>query len=225
MPKLTPISFLYLANQSIHLTMNGLIRMFNFAALIAVVFLTTACPGVQRSGQQDQLKKIQENNMNLPELKLRRYQGIEFMLSDFFRRDYDESYVLTDNAMTRLIDDIEVYFSVEIFTNDDAEVIQYSFDEELSPLDAVHDNYVLKREDSVFEPSVSIKKEVPKEVAFDGYIQVVHGANSSYSERSSYFIATLKVGIDYYVFQMIGKEENMGYLHDDFLEIIRSVQK
>lgn len=204
--------------------MNGLIRVFNFAALIAVVFLTTACPDVQ-SPQQSQLKRIQDNNMNLPELQLTNYEGIEFMLSDFFRKDYDDSYVLTDNAMTRVIEAIDVYFSVELFTNEDAEIIQYSFDEDLSPIDAVHDNYVLKREDSVFEPSVSIKKALPKEVAFDGYIQVVHGANSSYSERSSYFIATVQVGIDYYVFQMIGKEENMGYLHDDFLAIMRSVQK
>ena len=193
-----------------------------YSILLSSVFLLTACPAPRTKSK---LKAIQENNMDFPDLEKRYYEGIEFWLSDLFETDYDDSYALTDDASTRIIYEMDLNFSVELFDQDDAETIKYGFDQEIDLIDAVHDHYILKREESLFEPSTSIKKELPANVGFPGYIQVVHGANSSYDDLSTYYTATIQVGTDYYVFQLIGKKESMGYLYDDFIDILKSVQK
>jgi hypothetical protein len=38
-------------------------------------------------------------------------------------------------------------------------------------------------------------------------------------------MATVHVYDKFYVFQLIGKKENMGYLNDDFLAILNSIEK
>ena len=73
--------------------------------------------------------------------------------------------------------------------------------------------------------STSIKKETPKSVGFPGYIQVVHGGIYDDGMESSYFTATIDVNGTFFVFQLIGKKDNMGYLYDDFLDILSSVEK
>ena len=64
-----------------------------------------------------------------------------------------------------------------------------------------------------------LKKELPKDVKLDGYIQTVHGTDYTYEDESSYFTATVMFEGQVYVFQMIGKKENMGYLYDDFEDL------
>lgn len=197
-------------------------KFFTILSLFGCLFLLTACPPIRTKSKLDALKK---NNMDFPDLRKTYYEGIEFWLSDLFEMDYDDSYVLTDVAMTRIIYEIDLNFSVDYFDRNAAENIKYRFDENITALDAVHDYYILKREESLFEPITTIKKELPKSVEFPGYIQVVHGSNSSYDNPSSYFTATIQVDKDFYVFQLIGKKENMGYLYDDFLDILKSIQK
>ncbi len=162
--------------------------------------------------------------MDFPDLQREYYEGITYMLSNMFGYDYDDDYVLTDDADTKSIYDMDLNFSVEVFSSYDAELIQYGFDNEISPLDAVHNNYIHKRQESLYDYTTSIKKEVPESVGYPGYIQVVHGSNYSYEDGSSYFTATLEIGDRYFVFQLIGKRENMGYLHDDFVDILSSVE-
>lgn len=161
--------------------------------------------------------------MDFPDLRRTYYKGIKFELSDLFDRDYSNDYVLTDEALTKVIYSLDLNFSVEKFSEEDAELIQYAFDDEISAFDAVHDNYILKRRASLDRPSTSVKKEVPKEVGYPGYIQVVHGNQYGYGEDSSYLTATIQVGGEYYVFQLIGRRDNMGYLYDDFIDILASV--
>ena len=189
------------------------------------MFLLTACPPSRRSNYQSNLKQVKKNGMDLPNLQTERYEGIEYQLSNLFTHDYDDDYVKTDYASTKCIYDMNIHFSVEMFDQNDAEATSYAFDEEIDLLNAVHDDYILIREESLENEQTSIKKEVPASVGYPGYIQIVHGAPSTYGERSSYFTATLEVDDEYYVFQLIGKEENMGYMYDDFIDIISSVQK
>lgn len=161
--------------------------------------------------------------MDLPELKRNYYKGITYQLSDLFDTDYGSEYTLSTDADTRILYEINVNFSVESFTADEAEAIAYEFDNEIDNLNAVHDNYVLKRQKSLFASAVSIKKEVPKSVGYPGYIQVIHGDPYGEEMLTSYFTATLDVEGKYFVFQMIGKRDNMGYLYDDFIDILSSV--
>ena len=163
--------------------------------------------------------------MDFPDLRTRYYSLINFQLSTLFDPDYAIDYALQDNAMGYVIYDMDVYFCVEEFDQDAAETIQFSFDNEnISAHDAVHDHYLWRRNESLYDPQMGIKKELPASVRFPGYIQVITGVQSEYEESSSYFTATLAINNKYYVFQLIGKEENMGYLYDDFIDILSSVR-
>lgn len=190
-------------------------------SLIGAFFLLTACPG---SRSKSALGQIQDNGMDFPDLKSQRFSVVKFQLSSLFDRDYGVGYTVQDNASGFVIYDMDIHFSVERFEREEIELIQFAFDDEISSIDAVHDNYVLKREASLEDAETGIKKELPKSVKFPGYIQVIEGARSDYGETSSYFTATLEVGGEYYVFQLIGREKNMGYLYDDFIDILSSVR-
>lgn len=194
-----------------------------FISLASVVVITTACPG---SGyNNNDLKALQKNGMDFPDLRKMYYNGIHFMISDMFVNDYADNYTLMDNAETRIVYALDLNFSVETFTKRDVEAIQYAFDTEISGLDAVHDNYIIKRKKSLFDPSASIKKPTPKSVKYPGYIQVVSGSPYSNENPSAYFMATLEIDNDIFVFQMIGTHKNMGYLYDDFIDLLSSVEK
>tara|TARA_Y100000385_G_C13108574_1_gene650238 strand:+ start:8049 stop:8648 length:600 start_codon:yes stop_codon:yes gene_type:complete len=198
------------------------VKFLQTIPLFGLLFILTACP--PSANRSSPIEQIKNNGMDLPDLQPKSYNGIIFELSSLFELDYTKQYVLTDYASTHVIYMMDLNFSVEYFDNDDAGYYQYSFEEDIELLDAVHDNYILKRQASLEEYDVTIKKPVPKEVGFPGYIQVVHGSANSYSESSSYFTATLQVGKEFFVFQMIGKQENMGYLYDDFIDLLASVR-
>ena len=163
--------------------------------------------------------------MDFPDLEKAYYNGIYYKISKLFSNDYNDNYVIQDNAKTKAIYSMDLNFSVEMFDEAEAELLQFGFEEDISKIDAVHDNYVIRRANTLEEPSVSIKKETPNSVGFPGYIQVVEGTSSYYDEPASYFTATLEIDNEFYVFQLIGKKENMGYLYDDFIDLLSSVEK
>lgn len=197
-------------------------RILKSLLIIPLLFLLMACPPSRKSD----LKQIQANNMDLPHLNYVGFEGIDFALSDLFDEEFSTEYAYSgDDAMCRVISSLDIYFSVEVFGAMD--VVDLS--EEMnsvsnSELNIVQDFYVGKRVNSLYEPIVSIKKEVPNTVKFPGFIQVVKGKEYEYEEPTNYFTSTLKVGNQYYVFQMIGKAENMGYLYDDFIDLLSSVR-
>lgn len=198
------------------------VKIYTIIALIGIFVLTTACPGTKYVSE---IKKLQDNNMDFPDLRKEYYNGISFLLSGMFNTAYNNQHVITDNAKTMVIYNLDLNFTVETFDEYAAEVIQYAFDDEIDAINAVHDNYILKRQASLFDFSTSVKKEVPKSVGFPGFIQVVHGNTYSYDDEASYFTATLAIDGTYFVFQLIGKKENMGYLYDDFIDLLSSVEK
>lgn len=160
--------------------------------------------------------------MDLPDLNRTYYKGISFFISDLFENDYDDDYTIKSDANTQIIYDIGLRFSVEMFDTDEAETILYGFEGETDRLNAVHDNYVIRRQESLYENAISIKKEFNTK-KFKGLIQTVHGDEYGDLLSTSYFTATLEVDDRYFVFQMIGKRENMGYLYDDFTDMLNSV--
>jgi hypothetical protein len=192
-----------------------------YISLIAAIFLLTACPN--RQPRQSALKQLQDNKMDFPDLRSRRYSTINYQLSRLFDYDYSPSYTIQDNATAYVIYDLDVHFSVERFELDEAEMIQYAFDGETTTLDAVHDNYILRRKSSLDNAELGIKKALPKSIQFPGYIQIIEGERKYYDSILTYMTATIEVGNNFYVFQLIGKEENMGYLYDDFIDILSSV--
>lgn len=189
-------------------------------SLIGAFFLLTACPGDQRKSA---LELIQDNGMDFPDMETRRFFKVTYQLSRLFDKEYSVDYALQDNAAGFVIYELDVRFSIERFDSEEAEMIQYAFDDEISAIDAIHDNYILKRRASLKDPDVGLKKELPETVIFPGFIQVVDGARSDYGNVTTYMTATLEIGGEYYVVQLIGREENMGYLYDDFIDILSSL--
>lgn len=162
--------------------------------------------------------------MDLPEPLGFSHKGLNFKLSKLFERSSYNNMVIQDDAAVRVISQLSLYFTVESFSQSEADAYAYSFDTEIDPLDAVHDVYSEKRLETLDEYTVSIKKAVPKSVKFPGYIQVLSGSRHKNDQPTTYFMSTIQVGNKYYVFQLIGKEDNMGYLHDDFIKILSSIE-
>jgi hypothetical protein len=193
---------------------------------IGIAFVITACPS--GNGRQSDLKRIQENNMDLPDLYTESFEGIDFQLSELFKKDYQNDHTLKgSSAFCKKIRGIDTHFTLEVF--DDYDVNQFTeefedSDGQLNPLDVVHDYYILKRHESLSNPGLSIKKILPKRVKQKGYIQIVEGSKYASGTGSTYFTATIEIKGEYYVFQLIGVADNMGYLYDDFLDILASVK-
>ena len=169
------------------------------------------------------LERIQKNNMDLPNAQRFSFSGIRYRLSTLFSRTYYSDFVLAQDFEVKSINELDLYFSIERFSEVESEGIRYQFDNDISLLDAVHDNYAIKRNASLEEATISIKKAVPESVGFPGVMQTISGENYSGLSANTYFLASLDVNGDIYVVQLIGKEENMGYLYDDFIEIISSI--
>jgi len=196
-------------------------------SLILVSLVLTACPkdeAEQPLVRRTDLERIQKNNMDLPDNRRCLFGGIRYRLSELFLRSYNDDFVLANEYDVKVINELGLYFSIERYTEAEAIGIRYSFDNDsISLLNAVHDNYAIKRNASLEEATVSIKKAVPETVGFDGVMQTISGKNYLGNPANTYFMASLDINNEIYVVQLIGKEENMGYLYDDFIEIISSI--
>jgi hypothetical protein len=198
-------------------------------ALKIFVFLScgvmfSACPGANYENAADKLFK---NGMDLPDPQKGYHDGIKYKISSLFEDSYSADFVLKNNATTKVIYDLDLNFSIESFTRAEAEAFKFNFSEETDLLNAVHDNYVYARQRSLDSYFTSIKKPVNKKVGFKGVFQTIKGSGlEEYeSEDLLYLTATIEVGEKFYVFQLIGKSENMGYLKDDFEDILNSIEK
>ena len=200
-------------------------KMHTLLLFILMLFITTACPG---SRVKSNKKILQENNMNFPGIEETSFENITHILPEMFTDAYDSYYLISDKYDSYICYDLSLRLSVELFDTDQIETIQFTFDYETTPLNAVHDNYIIQRQNSLTDFSTSIKKEIPDSINQIGFTQIIHEEiteETGYeSKESTYFLATLDIDDEIYVFQMIGKRANMGYLYDDFLRIIASVR-
>lgn len=199
-------------------------KLVKILALFSCSLLFTACPGVD---YEDATDKLFKNKMDLPDPELRYHDGIKYKLSSLFEDSYNTDFVLKDNATTKVIYDLDLNFSVESFTRSEAEAYRFNFSEETDLLNAVHDNYVYARQRSLDSYFASVKKPVSKKVGFKGVYQTIQGTGiEEYDDQDLlYLTASVEVGEKFYVFQLIGKTENMGYLKDDFSDILNSIEK
>lgn len=160
--------------------------------------------------------------MDLPDLKSQSYHGIKFKLSDVFVESFRNSFVITrDDAMVREIKEIDVFFSVERFSSEKINNLKTYFDDRASDHDAVHDYYLEQRCEDLDLEERSVKRKL-EDLKYPTYIETVISTDSY--KTLSYFIATMKVDAECYVFQFIGSHDCMGYLYDDFIDLLSSVQ-
>lgn len=201
------------------------VKKLSFFGLIALSFLLAGCPSSNNTRYRQPLEQVQANHMDLPNPVRYYFKGIRYEISELFGRYYDDDFVLSDRYDVKTIDALNLYFSIESFSNEDAEEYKFKFEdgETLDLLNAVHDHYAITRKKSLKKANVSVKKVVPKGIGYPGVVQVISGATYENSVPNSYFFATLEVDDEYIVVQLIGKAENMGYLYDDFIDILSSI--
>lgn len=195
------------------------VQLFLFPLLLLTL---TACPG---NSYEDARKKLYKNHMDLPDPIKVYHDGVRFKISELFEDSYDNSFVLKANALTKIIYDLDLNFSVEKFSKFEAESYKFAFSENTDLLNAVHDHYAIKRQNSLEKHFSSIKKSVSKKVGFNGVIQTIEGEEFEDDGELLYFMSTIQIDENYFVFQLIGKKENMGYLYDDFVDILNSIEK
>lgn len=195
---------------------------FRNLLLFAPLLLTlTACP----VDYEQSLKAIKNNNMDFPDPEGRSHDGISYELSKLFEDSYYTNYVIQKNATTKSIYDLYLHFSIETFTNSDLETLQFIEGKKNEDLKTIHDYYIRNRMASLHTKRRSMLKKVPKKVGFQGYITVVDGQGEYDEKQATYFISTIKIDDNFYVFQMIGNKDKMGYFYDDFLDILNSIEK
>jgi len=171
------------------------------------------------------LKKLQENDMNFPDLERINFEDISFLIPDFFENSGSERNTISEFSQTFTSYDLNLEFTAELFSQSSIDILKYTSDNYKDNLPTVHENHILIRKNSLNEFTTSIKKKIPAKIGRDGLIQVIHGNTYMEGEDTSYFIATLEIDGESYVFQLIGKRENMGYLYDDFITILASIEE
>jgi hypothetical protein len=187
-------------------------------SIILFCLLIQACTSEQGKSAQ---KVLAENQMDFTEFINESYFDIKFQIPVHFKTIYDQSFVIKKNALLKNIEELYLNFSVECFNKSEAENFKRAFNSEIDLLNAVHDNYLQIRKKSLTNSWPSIKKELK---GMNGLFQSIEGDNHNNGNFSSYFMVTVEVKNRFYVFQMIGNRENMGYLYDDFMKIVSSVK-
>jgi hypothetical protein len=196
-------------------------KALHFFCLTGILLILTACPSTSEPG----LSKVESNRMDFPDPEQRSHDGITFKLSELFKDSYYTDYVIQDNATTKSIYDMHIHFSVETFEKKDIESMEFMTESDKGNLEMIHEFYIQSRLASLEENSVSIRKKVPKNVGFPGYIQVVEGGSSLDEKWASYFTSSVEIDGKIFVFQLVGPKDHMGYFYDDFLEILKSIEK
>lgn len=152
------------------------------------------------------------------------FEEISYMHPSFMESDAYSNNCLAELSEAYISYDLDLEFAVELFSQSRVDVIKYSLDEQKDDLNAVHDYHIAARETSLNEFSTSIKKKLPSKIGRRGFIQIIHGNTYGDGDDSSYFVSTVEINGECYVFQLIGIRENMGYLYDDFITILSSIE-
>lgn len=169
--------------------------------------------------------ELMSNQMDFISLQERFYKGIKFQLPSNFKTKEHPKFTLKSNSFAEHIPELHLYFSIEIFTKKEGMKIQNEFIENTSMLDAINDQYIYKRQASLYNSYTSVKKEISSNKKYNGCMQIIQGETYDGYDKNCYFTATIQIIDDYYIIQLIGPKNNMGYLYDDFNEIISSIKK
>lgn len=184
-------------------------------------FILSGCPQSIDPTQ----KKIEENNLNLPNPVMISKLGISFELSELLEKSYYYNFALKSDAVFFTTSNNSIFFSVEKYTPSEIESIQYQNEIENQPdLDALRDFYANKRHSSLEKSIVSEPVELYSRTGKKGWMQSVEDIRNNNNYDLHYLTGTIPFKGDYYVFQFISGKNIMPYLLDDFLNIIKSVR-
>jgi len=204
-----------------------LIMKFNKYILILILPILSACP-TAKSPTKD-ANELYSNRMNFKKWEKNVFYDISFLLPEKFEeKKYSHITISSKKSLTKSIESLSLYFSVEIFDETKASEISYLLNEPQF-INAVQSNYVKRinySNNSNYEKlRISNIKKIGKEnkCISQVLIQNFNRQNKwDVDYTLTYFVATKKIKSNFYVFQFIGKSTNMNYLYDDFLRIVES---
>ena len=195
-------------------------KIFFIFSLLGIVMISNSCT----SNYKSDIEKLQENDMNFPDLDRFQFEDISYLRPNFLENSFEKNNTISELSESYVSYGLDLKLHTELFSSSSIEILKYSSDLEDDNLNTLHNYHVKMRERSLNEFSSSIKKKLPPKIGRQGYIQVIHGNTYNEGKDTSYFVATIEVDGKYYVFQLIGIRSNMGYLYDDFLNILSSIE-
>lgn len=190
--------------------------------------LTVACPN-QNSASSDVLE-LQSNNMDFKKWRITDFIDITYLLPAKFEKELESNYTIDKySSQQKSISSLSLYFSIEKFTDTTATILK-NVNNEKTNLNAIQKNYIRSIQNSLSQSNIEgfrtselkrISKICLSQVIIQNYVRQ-YKWDTDYSK--TYFIATKKIKKSFYVFQLIGKSENMKYLQDDFFKIVNSAK-
>ncbi len=190
--------------------------------------LTVACPN-QNSTSSDVLE-LQSNNMDFKKWRITDFIDITYLLPAKFEKELESNYTIDKySSQQKSISSLSLYFSIEKFTDTTATILK-NVNNEKTNLNAIQKNYIRSIQNSLSQSNIEgfrtselkrISKICLSQVIIQNYVRQ-YKWDTDYSK--TYFIATKKIKKSFYVFQLIGKSENMKYLQDDFFKIVNSAK-
>jgi hypothetical protein len=204
---------------------NMIRTIFLFALMLP---LLVACPISNSSTKA--ANELYANKMDFKKWKKLSFKSVSFVLPEKFEEEVNFDYTFNKYSSKQYsLQSLFLYFSVEIFSDTSATYLQY-VNNQKSNLHAVQKNYVnsiLVSLTGNYDAGYRISeiKQLNKNCLSQVIIENFNRQNKWDSDQTStYFIATKKINKSFYVFQFVGKTENMHYLQDDFFKIVNSVR-
>ena len=195
---------------------------------LLVMPILAGCPN-SNSPTRD-ANELYSNNMDFKKWKKTDFVDISYILPQKFEQELESNYTIEKySSQQKSVPTLSLYFSVEKFTDTTATYFQY-INNERSNLHAIQKNYInsiqnsLSQEDYTGYRTSEIKRLSRKclsQVVIQNFIRFYKWDTD---QTKTYFIATKKIKKSFYVFQLIGKSENMKYLQDDFFKIVNSAK-
>jgi hypothetical protein len=193
---------------------------------ILILPLLVACP--MSNSPTKAANELFANKMDFKKWATFNFGGISYILPQKFEEETNFNYTIDKYSSKQYsLLSLFLYFSVEKFSDTSATYLQY-VNNQKSNLHAVQKNYVNSIQNSL---SVNYSegyrtseiKLLSKNSLSQVIIQNFNRQNKwDADQTSTYFIATKKIKKSFYVFQFVGKTENMRYLQDDFFKIVNS---
>jgi hypothetical protein len=166
--------------------------------------------------------------MDFKKWKKTDFVDISYKIPQKFEQELESNYTIEKySSQQKSIPSLSLYFSVEKFTDTSATYFQY-INNERSNLHAIQKNYIISIQNSLSQEDYTgyrtseikrLSKKCLSQVVIQNFVRQ-YKWDTDYSR--TYFIATKKINKSFYVFQLIGKSENMKYLQDDFFKIVNS---
>lgn len=193
----------------------------NFSIILILISLISSCQSEKKVSAR---KLLSENHMDFPEYKQLNYAGIQFNCPTLFEHSFDRSFIVKNKGLVKENTELYLNFSIEAFSKKEVLQFQKEFSGKIDLLNALHDYYIQKRKKSITNYWISIKKSTPHSKNFKGVFQSIDGDLHNNGYFTTYFTTTIECKKKFYVIQLIGQRENMGYLYDDFNKIITSIK-